>query len=166
MRIATLGYLPPPGVAGSDTLKRNLEMYPARHGLILFSEHDYGPGVYWQGWFSAPDFPHNLPDVWRRHWAYLEESDTAPVLLGEFGGRSVALPHGPLVMRTGPRTADDPPTLTRAQVEEYGRRVDQLTREAERAYGELRRLRMAILDPGATLERLREMADPPGNGRS
>ena len=91
----------------------------APHRLV-YEAHDYGPGVYWQDWFSAPDFPRNLPDVWRRHWAYLEESDTAPVLLGEFGGRSVALPHGPLVMRAGQgaRTADDPPALTRAQVEE------------------------------------------------
>jgi endoglucanase len=85
---------------------------------LVYEAHDYGPGVYSQAWFSAPDFPRNLPDLWRRHWAYLEESDTAPVLLGEFGGRSIALPHGPLVMRAAARTADDPPALTRAQVEE------------------------------------------------
>src|SRR5437588_905633 len=68
---------------------------------LVYEAHDYGPGVYWQSWFSAPNFPRNLPDVWRRHWAYLEENSVAPVLLGEFGGRSVALPHGPLVMRAG-----------------------------------------------------------------
>jgi endoglucanase len=56
---------------------------------LVYEAHDYGPGVYWQNWFSAPDFPDNLPTVWRRHWAYLEERGIAPVLLGEFGGRSV-----------------------------------------------------------------------------
>jgi endoglucanase len=30
-----------------------------------------------------------LPEVWRSHWAYLQQDDVAPVLLGEFGGRSI-----------------------------------------------------------------------------
>ena len=56
---------------------------------LVYEAHDYGAGVYWQGWFSSPDFPRNLPRVWRRHWAYLQEDGIAPVLMGEFGGRSV-----------------------------------------------------------------------------
>src|SRR6202035_1517788 len=51
--------------------------------------HDYGPGVYWQRWFSAADFPANLPGIWRVHWAFLQQDGVAPVLVGEFGGRSV-----------------------------------------------------------------------------
>ena len=39
--------------------------------------------------------------------------------------------------------------------------VDELSREAEHAFGEVRRLRMAILEPGTTLEQLRAMVDPP-----
>ena len=55
----------------------------------MYSAHDYGPEVYGQPWFAAADFPHNLEDVWRQHWAYLPAEGIAPVLLGEFGGRSV-----------------------------------------------------------------------------
>jgi endoglucanase len=58
-------------------------------GRVVYSPHDYGPGVYQQGWFSAPDFPNNLPAVWDAHWGYLAKQQLAPVVLGEFGGRSV-----------------------------------------------------------------------------
>jgi endoglucanase len=56
---------------------------------LVYSTHDYGPGVYGQQWFGAPDFPANLPRVWRDHWAFLQQDNVAPVLVGEFGGRSV-----------------------------------------------------------------------------
>jgi endoglucanase len=58
-------------------------------GRVVYSPHDYGPGVYWQPWFDAPDFPSNLPAVWDAHWGYLAREQIAPVVLGEFGGRSV-----------------------------------------------------------------------------
>jgi endoglucanase len=56
---------------------------------VVYSPHDYGPGVYEQPWFDAPDFPSNLPGVWDSHWGYLVSGQIAPVVLGEFGGRSV-----------------------------------------------------------------------------
>jgi endoglucanase len=56
---------------------------------LVYSTHDYGPGVYQQAWFNARDFPGNLPGIWRDHWAFLEQDGLAPVLVGEFGGRSV-----------------------------------------------------------------------------
>jgi endoglucanase len=56
---------------------------------LVYSAHDYGPGVYAQPWFQAAGFPGNLPTVWREHWAFLAAGGVAPVLLGEFGGRSV-----------------------------------------------------------------------------
>jgi endoglucanase len=56
---------------------------------LVYSAHDYGPGVYQQKWFQATDFPNNLPAIWRAHWAYLAQDGIAPVLIGEFGGRSV-----------------------------------------------------------------------------
>jgi endoglucanase len=42
-----------------------------------------------QPWFTSPEFPSNLPGIWQRHWAYLKSGNVAPVLMGEFGGRSV-----------------------------------------------------------------------------
>ena len=56
---------------------------------LVYSTHVYGPGVYPQPWFSAPDFPDNLAGIWDTHWGYLAQEGIAPVLLGEFGGRSV-----------------------------------------------------------------------------
>jgi endoglucanase len=35
------------------------------------------------------DFPNNMPALWDKYWGYLNHEGTAPVLLGEFGGRSV-----------------------------------------------------------------------------
>jgi len=58
-------------------------------GRVVYSPHDYGPGVYAQPWFSAPDFPNNLPAIWDAHWGYLAKQNLGPVVLGEFGGRSV-----------------------------------------------------------------------------
>jgi endoglucanase len=56
---------------------------------LVYSTHDYGPGVYQQKWFDAPGFPANLPGIWLAHWAFLQQQNIAPVLVGEFGGRSV-----------------------------------------------------------------------------
>ncbi|MBI4498488.1 MAG: cellulase family glycosylhydrolase [Chloroflexi bacterium] len=67
-------------------------LFPVRltvPGRLVYSPHDYGPGVYPQGWFQHPDFPENLPEVWDHHWGYLQQEGIAPLFLGEFGGRSV-----------------------------------------------------------------------------
>jgi endoglucanase len=56
---------------------------------VVYEAHDYGPGVNNQSWFSAPDFPQNMPGIWQAHWAYLKLQNIAPVLVGEFGGHSV-----------------------------------------------------------------------------
>ena len=56
---------------------------------LVYSPHDYGPGVYEQGWFSDPTFPRNLPKVWDEHWGFIAREGLAPVVLGEFGGTSV-----------------------------------------------------------------------------
>src|SRR5262245_44551333 len=58
-------------------------------GRLVYSPHDYGPGVYDQPWFESADFPGNLPAIWRTQWGYLVKEHIAPVVLGEFGGRSV-----------------------------------------------------------------------------
>jgi endoglucanase len=69
--------------AGAAPVRLNV---PAR---VVYSPHDYGPGVYGQPWFETTDFPANLPSIWDAHWGYLAKEQLAPVVLGEFGGRSV-----------------------------------------------------------------------------
>jgi len=62
----------------------------SRPDRLVYSVHDYGPDESEQVWFRSPDYPLNLPDIWRRNWAYLKLDGIAPVLVGEFGGRSVS----------------------------------------------------------------------------
>ena len=52
---------------------------------VVYSPHDYPSSIYAQSWFTAPDYPANLPAVWTRSWGYLQQQGIAPVLLGEFG---------------------------------------------------------------------------------
>ncbi|WP_203981503.1 glycoside hydrolase family 5 protein [Planosporangium flavigriseum] len=56
---------------------------------LVYSAHDYSPKVWGQQWFSDPNFPKNMPALWDQQWGYLVKDNTAPVILGEFGGRSV-----------------------------------------------------------------------------
>jgi len=56
---------------------------------LVYSAHDYSPKVWSQSWFTDPTFPANLPALWDKQWGYLVKDKTAPVVLGEFGGRSV-----------------------------------------------------------------------------
>jgi endoglucanase len=57
---------------------------------VVYSPHDYGPGVFNQGWFSEKNFPDNMPAIWKKHWAYLKQENIAPLMVGEFGGRKTA----------------------------------------------------------------------------
>ncbi|GAA4254824.1 hypothetical protein GCM10022255_061080 [Dactylosporangium darangshiense] len=57
---------------------------------LVYSAHDYSPKVWSQQWFTDPAFPANMPALWDKQFGYLVKSNTAPVLVGEFGGRSVA----------------------------------------------------------------------------
>jgi hypothetical protein len=52
---------------------------------VVYSPHDYPASVYNQSWFSASNYPNNLPSVWNQYWGYLYRQDVAPVWLGEFG---------------------------------------------------------------------------------
>lgn len=66
----------------------------SRPGKLVYSAHDYGPDVYPQAWFHAANFPQNLISIWQQHWAYLQLSGEAPVLVGEFGASSVSQTEG------------------------------------------------------------------------
>lgn len=54
---------------------------------IVYSPHDYGPSVYAQTWFDK-DFTTQtlLDDYWYDTWAYINDKDIAPLLIGEWGG--------------------------------------------------------------------------------
>ena len=56
-------------------------------GQIVYSPHDYGPSVYAQSWFDK-DFSEKtlLDDYWYDTWAYINDKDIAPLLIGEWGG--------------------------------------------------------------------------------
>ena len=56
---------------------------------LVYSPHEYGAGVYNQPWFSEATFPKNLLDRWEVGFHYLASRNTAPILIGEFGGRQV-----------------------------------------------------------------------------
>jgi endoglucanase len=56
---------------------------------LVYSPHEYGPGVFNQTWFSEPNFPQNLEQRWEIGFNYIARERIAPVWIGEFGGRQV-----------------------------------------------------------------------------
>lgn len=56
-----------------------------RPGRLVYSPHEYGPSVYPQSWFYAPDFPSNMPGIWNAHWGFIAEDGIAPIVIGETG---------------------------------------------------------------------------------
>jgi aryl-phospho-beta-D-glucosidase BglC (GH1 family) len=54
---------------------------------IVYSPHDYGPAVYRQPWFyEGYDYNSLYEDCWRDNWMFIYEEETAPLLIGEWGG--------------------------------------------------------------------------------
>lgn len=71
---------------------RGVRDYPIQlngsgNSQIVYSPHDYGPSVYDQTWF-AKDFTTQtlLDDYWYDTWAYINQEEIAPLLIGEWGG--------------------------------------------------------------------------------
>ncbi|MNJ30904.1 Endoglucanase E1 precursor [compost metagenome] len=56
---------------------------------VVYSPHDYGPGVAAQTWFEDPSFPNNMSGIWDATWGYISKEGIAPLIVGEFGGRNV-----------------------------------------------------------------------------
>ena len=52
---------------------------------LVYSFHEYGPGVYNQTWFSDPNFPNNMAAIWDDHFYFIQKQNIAPLFLGEFG---------------------------------------------------------------------------------
>ncbi|WAN69728.1 cellulase family glycosylhydrolase [Moorena producens JHB] len=66
--------------------------YPVRlsnANKLVYSPHEYGPGVFNHSWFSEPSFPNNLEYRWEIAWNYIAREGIAPILIGEFGGKEV-----------------------------------------------------------------------------
>lgn len=69
-----------------------VKRYPirlSRRHKLVYSPHEYGPGVYKMPWFSEPSFPKNLVNRWQVGFHYISSQNIAPILIGEFGGRQV-----------------------------------------------------------------------------
>ncbi|MEW7290073.1 cellulase family glycosylhydrolase [Aquimarina sp. 2304DJ70-9] len=52
---------------------------------LMYSAHEYGPEVAPQDWFTAANFPQNMPGIWKDNFHYLYEEGTSPLFIGEFG---------------------------------------------------------------------------------
>ena len=60
---------------------------PEKQSKIVYSPHDYGPSVYAQTWFhDGFDTQSLLDEYWYGTWAYINDQDIAPLLIGEWGG--------------------------------------------------------------------------------
>jgi endoglucanase len=70
---------------------RGVRDYPVNLGAgqdqLVYSPHDYGPSVWPQPWFY-PGFNKTTltNDAWMPNWLYIHEENTAPLLIGEWGG--------------------------------------------------------------------------------
>jgi len=64
--------------------------FPVRLGhpnKLVYSPHEYGPSVFAQPWFSAPNYQELLYDRWGKGFQFIADEGTAPILVGEFGGK-------------------------------------------------------------------------------
>ncbi|MEN3013240.1 MAG: cellulase family glycosylhydrolase [Endomicrobiia bacterium] len=52
---------------------------------LVYSPHEYGPEVYNQSWFSDPNFPNNMPEIWYKHFGFIYDQNIGHLLVGEFG---------------------------------------------------------------------------------
>lgn len=64
-----------------------LQCYPLNipPNRLVLSPHVYGPDVYNQSYFNAPDFPNNMPAIWDLHFGGF--APQYAVVIGEFGGK-------------------------------------------------------------------------------
>ena len=70
---------------------RGVKDYPMNLGdfnnKLVYSPHDYGPTVYQQPWFyDGYNYDTLMADCWYDNWFFIYDEDTAPILIGEWGG--------------------------------------------------------------------------------
>jgi len=51
---------------------------------LMYSPHEFGPTVFNQKWFSDPDFPDNMEEIWENYFNYLHTEEISPLYVGEF----------------------------------------------------------------------------------
>ena len=71
---------------------RGVVDYPVNLGSyqnkLVYSPHDYGPDIYQQEWFkNGFDLAKLTEQCWDPNWFYIVRQNTAPVLIGEWGGK-------------------------------------------------------------------------------
>lgn len=66
---------------------------------LVYSIHEYCQDVYNQPWLSGSSFPADLRPRWDSFWGYLFRTQTAPLLIGEFGTK-FAYPNDPVWLQT------------------------------------------------------------------
>lgn len=54
---------------------------------VVYSPHVYGPSVAKQPYFDLSQFPHNMRNIWGRHFLWPIYETGAPMVIGEWGGR-------------------------------------------------------------------------------
>jgi len=59
----------------------------SKSNKLVYSPHEYGPTVWAQEWFSAANFPSNMPAIWEKYFNFIITQNIAPLLIGEFGIR-------------------------------------------------------------------------------
>ena len=80
------------GASGCYEWGGNLEgvaSYPVKLDVphrLVYSVHEYPSSIISsRPWFSASNYPNNLPGLWDAHWGYIVKQGIAPVWVGEFG---------------------------------------------------------------------------------
>jgi hypothetical protein len=69
------------------------QMTPVRLNVanqVVYSPHEYGPGLGNWNYFNAPDFPNNMTTVWNQMFGFQVKNNAAPVMFGEIGDMLVA----------------------------------------------------------------------------
>ncbi len=56
---------------------------------VVYSPHEYGPGVFNMPYFSDKTFPKNMLYRWETGFYYIARQKIAPIWIGEFGGKQV-----------------------------------------------------------------------------
>ncbi|WP_213816320.1 cellulase family glycosylhydrolase [Glaciihabitans sp. dw_435] len=69
----------------ADVLAKPVKLAVSKR--VVYSPHDYPSSIYAQKWFSAANYPKNLPGVWDKNWGLIAKKKVAPILLGEFGSK-------------------------------------------------------------------------------
>ena len=54
---------------------------------VVYAPHVYGPGVAHQDYFSAANFPDNMPPIWDTHWGFVRAMNDSAITVGEWGGQ-------------------------------------------------------------------------------